>query len=233
MKLFLNLLLVLILIVGCSSTKVHLINQGYPTERINSLLVAFEQQNIDAVISKATVPNEFSDVALALNPNNTDYASIEKIKRILAQQQLSVVEEFRFAQGRHFYSGKNIGVYLKDPSITVMPSYLRTQYCSTADATFQFLIEGQFVIEYEVKDINMPVTENEAPLRKLHGDYFFDGQQLKLKVENHIVQKYSFSKQLKDTYLGSRTADVFTPLLKNKDLGVLNCELLIIYMDQT
>lgn len=232
MKVLLLKLLLAALLSGCSHTKIHLVHQQLSKAKISSLVNAFEQENINVVVSTAVVPSEFPDVSLAMNPGYSDFALIEKIKQTLAIHSLSVVQEFRFAQGQHFYNGNNIGVYLKDSSNRVMPSYLRTQYCKYADATIQFSSNNTFTVEYEANSLDKveKMEDAEQQLSTILGHYDFDGKKLSLFLENGTTQRFTYAKEEKETHLGPRQADTFKPLQLHQQ-SVLNCEFLIIYMN--
>ncbi|XQW83714.1 hypothetical protein ACOYR1_11230 [Thalassotalea piscium] len=234
MKLYFISVLLLTILCACSSTKVKLISQGYSTDVIENLVSTLRQAGIETDISTVAIPKTFSDVTLAMNPSYRDLNQLDEIKVILAQQGFSVPQEFRFAQGKHFYTGNNIGLYLKNTnSVTHQPpSYLRTQYCPSADGTIQFLSDRKFVVEYENQGEDHLQRTGDESFHYIHGDYTFDGKELTLVLTDHSSHHYSFLQQNENTHLGPRPADILIPLDEHEKFSVLNCRFLIIYMDQ-
>ena len=227
MKTILGLMLIfMVFLSGCSHTKVHLVTYGFDLQQRQNILKQFKDKGLDAEFSDATVPLDFPTVSLAMNPNYHDYETIALIDEILQSLNLTREQEFRFAQGRHFYSEKNLGLYIKNPAFKSqpMPPFLRTQYCESVDATVQFKPDGQFVIEYERKG-----TESEI-LHYQHGQYQFNGKLLELTSQEFPKFEYVLKKEQRDTYDGVKPADVFYPKNLLDRWPLAECELLIIYM---
>ena len=216
----------IIYLSGCSQTRVHVVTYGFDAQQRQNILKQFELKGLDAKLSDATVPLEFPAVSLAMNPNYHDYKTIALIDEILHTLNLTREQEYRFAQGQHFYSEDNLGLYLKNPQYKSepMPAFLRTQYCKTVDATVQFQSDGQFVIEYERKN------DESDELQYQHGQYQFNGSVLELLPNNLPKIHYQLNKEQRETYAGLKDADVFYPKSSLNHWPLAECELLIIYM---
>jgi hypothetical protein len=212
--------------MGCSQTRLHIINQGYSTKYIHALTEKLSKLDIIIVESSVPMPNTFSDSTITTNPYFMNIELLESIEAILQLSDVDSPEYLTFAQGKHFYSRNHIGLYLRDKNNIkpMMPAYLRTQYCELAEATIMFSNDGSFALEFEK-------SAYEDKLAVVKGIYSFDNKQLQLVTGHGVSQTYTLSKEMKQTQLGERPADVFKPEHTVSDLGALNCEFLIIYME--
>ena len=219
---------------GCSTTKLHLVSQGYSAQQVNQLKNELTNQGINVSISSITMPNEFPNSAIAMSPSYDDLTFIEKVQKVLRKQGFEEAVELKFAQGKHLYNINHLGLYLRNPlnNTHQMPPYLRTQYCKNADSTLMFTPNGKFVLEYDG-------ATYEEPLQKVYGDYIFDGRTLRLVSLEHSnnnqhniqSQQFTLRKESRSTPSGDKPADVFKPENKNHSLKQLNCDFLIIYMN--
>ena len=153
------LIILLIVLSGCQSPKIYIINQGYSQKQVSSFKNAFKLHGLTVYESQVNIPQEFSDVSFATNIGFSDQKLINQVQSILNKFGLTNADHYRFKQGNHYYSDNNIGVYLKNPNRLDkedIPPYLTTQNCITADATLQLSKSGEFVLEYE----NRPYTDD-------------------------------------------------------------------------
>jgi len=216
----------LLIICGCSTKTIHLYNQGYSEDEISHLKDSLVQQGYTVERPDVRVPNEFPNVVIALNPAFSDQDFYRYINQQLIDKGFGTATEFRFAQGQHFYSKNDVGIYLKNPNQLEqpMPPYLRTQYCKTSSgATILFNDNNKFVLEYEN-------NHYDEVLIKLNGEYSFDGTMLTLFPADMAKHAYRLHKEVRETPYGDRPADVFKPIANNSPLGEFNCEFLIIYI---
>ncbi|SFD29467.1 hypothetical protein [Pseudoalteromonas denitrificans] len=223
------LMILLVLLSGCHTPKIYIINQGYSQKQLSSFKQAFKQQGLTVYDSQVNIPQEFTDVALATNIGFSDQELINKVQSILNGFELSNAEHYRFKQGNHYYSDNNIGVYLKNPNRLDkedLPPYLTTQNCITADATLQLNKSGKFVLEYE----NRPYTDDK--LHKVSGFWRYVGGELILTGKLVEPQYYQQSNETMQTHLGLRPGEVFKPKMNKHSLPALNCEFSIVYMDK-
>lgn len=223
------LISLLVLLFGCQSPKVYIINQGYTHKQLSDFKNAFKLQGIAVYESQVNIPQEFSDVSLATNIGFSDQKLINQVQSVLNEFGLSNASHYRFKQGNHYYSDNNIGVYLKNPNRlnkADLPPYLTTQNCITADATLQLSKSGRFVLEYE----NRPYTDDK--LHKTSGFWRYVGGELTLTGEWIETQYYRQSHETMRTHLGLRPGEVFKPQINTNRLPALNCEFSIVYMDK-
>ena len=223
---FFIVLVGLLFISGCSKTYIHVAHQGYSNEEITELKDKLAKLPVTVVVSNILVPKNFSGSTIATNPNFTDSELLHRIQELLILSGFEQAKHLSFGQGKHFYSENNIGLYLQsfDNIKPKMPMYLRTQYCKYADATIMFSTNNTFVLEFE-KD------QFEDGFEFINGQYKFDGKTLQLLSNNGIAQSFVHHKEIKQTHIGDRPADVYKPKSNKSELLPLNCEFLIIYMD--
>ena len=223
---FYLILVSLLFLMACSQTQLHIVNQGYSEERINSLISKLKKLDVSVVKSNVTIPNNFPNSTVATNPSFTDINLLNSIESLFLASGIESPSHLTFAQGKHFYNVNHLGVYLRNESnvVPTMPPYLRTQYCEFTDATIMFSRDGRFVLEFE------KATYDEE-LAIVKGNYAFDSVSLQLITDHKISQSYSLKREMKQTQLGERPADVFKPDAINSALPALNCEFLIIYME--
>lgn len=216
----------LFIVTACTSKQVYIINHGYSAKDIAALSLALKNINVVVHESDILIPKSFSSTVIATNPSFNDSVLLAKIKLILNEFNMGGAEHFQLAQGRHFYSSGNIGLYLRNDNNfePIMPAYLRTQDCASEDATLMFKRSGEFILEYEANPI-----DNEE-LISFHGHFLYDGKQLRLLVNENVIQQFTYHQEMKNTHLGDRLADVYIPNLSASQ-PVLNCEFLIIYMN--
>ena len=225
MKYFLPLWLLLIL--GCQNPTVHVVQKGYSDTNIAKLISEIELLGFNVKKSDINIPSDFSDSSIAMNPSFTDFTLLQKLNRVLTTLGYSSATEYRFAEGQHFYNKGNLGLYLREPSISPepnVPPYLRTQFCKYADGTLQLSKQGVFKLEYE-----NPVARDD--LLVFSGTWSFNANQLTLNSKEYDNQIFTMNKEKKSTHMGLKLADVFKPENKNHAFMPFNCEYLIIYME--
>ena len=223
------LIILLVLLFGCQSPKIYIINQGYTHNQVSNFKNAFKLQGLSVHESQVNIPQKFSDVSLATNIGFSDQKLINQVQSILNEFGLSNAEHYRFKQGNHYYSDNNIGVYLKNPNRLDkedLPPYLTTQDCMSADATLQLNKSGEFVLEYE----NRPYTDDK--LHKILGFWLYVARKLTLTGKSIEPQSYQQSHETMKTHLGLRPGEVFKPQINTNSLPALNCEFSIVYMDK-
>lgn len=221
--------MLLVMIGGCQSLTIHVTAQGIKAERLEILRQSLSEVADEVVITELTIPKEFPNTVIAVNPAYVDYARLASIQDMLWSQNYGVATELRFAQGNHFYLNSNIGIYLRHPAlqrVPIIPPYLRTQYCDFADATLMFNKDNSFKLEYENTEDIM------GDLLTSTGVWQFDGQRLLLfGAKGEQLQQYDLSRQMKETQWGPKPADIYVAR-DVSNLSPLNCEFLIIYMQE-
>lgn len=220
------LLVGLTLLSGCQQRQAILIVQGVEPIKVKAIETALMQSGWQVNQSPIAIPAEFPDAVLATNPAYRDTQAISDIKNILKGQGFTEPTEYKFAEGKHFFSTNNVGIYLRNSEQTssaLPPSFIRTDRCAAGDATLNLTPQGKAVLEYE-----KPTNDN-FELEQHTGTWTFDG--IKLQVQfNHAQQTFLLTHEQRDTWRGPSPADIYTPSL-DADVKVLNCTFVIIYLE--
>ena len=224
-------LLSLLLLTACANTQLHLVTKGYSNSEIealkNSLSEQLVDEKIDVVRSSISIPSNFPNASLALNPSFNQPEVIANLDKWLVANGHKTSREFRFSEGNHYYSKAHLGLYIRKPGTegqVDLPPYLRTQYCDVADGTLALNKDGEAILEYEL------IGDGSDIIDTLNGQWLFENNQLSVDFRT-INQTFKLVKQEKETHLGPRPADVYKPMQQLAKKPILNCEFLIIYIN--
>lgn len=220
------LLLSLIILSACQQRQAILITQGVEPVKIKAIETALIQSGWQVSQSPIAIPTEFPDTVIATNPAFRDTQAIADIENILKGQGFTKPATYKFAEGKHFFSMDNVGIYLRNSEQTsrpLPPSFIRTDHCAAGDATLNLTPQGQAVLEYE-----KPVNGN-FELEQHTGTWDFDGVQLKVHL-NHTQQEFLLTHEQRNTWRGPSPADIYTPI-QDSNFKVLNCTFLLIYLE--
>lgn len=218
----------LLLILSACSTQVHLITEGYSAEKVNALQQQLIEKGYQVKLQNIAIPAEFPNSVIAINPSYQSFTTINELSTLLESLSFAPAVERRFGEGRHFYTKKNIGMYLRSPNTNPadsMPPYLRTQYCKKGDANLEFNKNGEFTLETEL------YVNDDYALEYNKGKWCFTNRVLTLTLDNGVIAKFIKTQQQVETHQGMKTADVFIPKKENAGLKELSCKFLIIYME--
>lgn len=220
------LLVSLTLISACQQRQAILITQGVEQVKIQAIETALIQFGWQVSQSPIAIPVEFPNAVIATNPAFRDTQAIAEIENTLKGQGFTEPAIYKFAEGKHFFSTNNVGIYLRDNTQalhSLPPSFIRTEHCSAGDATLNLTPQGQVVLEYEKP------TNNNFELEQHIGTWFFDGEQLKVQLK-HTQQAFQLTHEQRETWRGPSPAEIYTPI-QNSDFKVLNCTFLLIYLE--
>ena len=196
-------ILVLTLLSACSTPTVYIVHQGVAKERLAALTEQLEQQGLSVEASDALVPGEFPDVALASNPSMLGDTLFTTIEQTLDALGWDAPKHFKFAQGNHYYRDKNIGLYLRNPEVRLMPPIMGTRGCIDFSATIEYFRDRRAVFEYE--HYNADTDSYEFTLHE--GRYRASGDQLFLYFEQDTNLQLTIHQDMVDTHVGKRPAD--------------------------
>lgn len=220
------LLVSLLILSACQQRQAILITQGVEPVKVKAIETALIQSGWQVSQSTIAIPAEFPNATIATNPAYRDTQAITEIENILKGQGFAEPTEYKFAEGKHFFSMNNIGIYLRNSEQALQPlppSFIRTDQCAAGDATLNLEPQGQAVLEYE-----KPTNDN-FELEQHTGTWAFDGVQLKIQL-NHAQQAFQLTHEQRETWRGPSPADIYTPT-QNSDFKVLNCTFLLIYLE--
>ncbi|NQY62717.1 MAG: hypothetical protein HRT38_03155 [Alteromonadaceae bacterium] len=222
------LLPLLLFFLGCQNPTLYVVQKGYSDKNISKLISEVELLGFNVKKSNISIPNEFSDSSIAMNPGFSDFSLLHKLNGVLTTLGYSNATEYRFAEGQHFYNKRILGLYLRKPGVSLVsdvPPYLHTQFCKYAEGTLQLTEQGTFSLEYE-----NPAAKDDD-LLVVSGTWFFNSDKLTLNSKATNEQIFIKTKEKKSTYMGIKPADVFKPQVQNHPFMPFNCEYLIIYME--
>ncbi len=220
------LLVSLTLLSGCQQRQAILIVQGVEPIKVKTIETALIQSGWRVSQSPIAIPAEFPDAVLATNPAYRDTQAISDIKNILKGQGFTEPTEYKFAEGKHFFSMNNIGIYLRNSEQALQPlqpDFIRTDHCAAGDATLNLSPQGQAVLEYE-----RPINDN-FELEQHTGTWQFDGAQLSVTL-NRAQQVFKLTHEQRPIWRGLSPADIYTPI-QDSNFKVLNCTFLLIYLE--
>nr|WP_211164697.1 hypothetical protein [Shewanella sp. DNRA4] len=211
---------------GCQQRQAILIVQGVEPIKVKAIETALIQSGWRVSQSPIAIPAEFPDAVLATNPAYRDTQAISDIKNILKGQGFTEPTEYKFAEGKHFFSMNNIGIDLRNSEQALQPlqpDFIRTDHCAAGDATLNLSPQGQAVLEYE-----RPINDN-FELEQHTGTWQFDGAQLSVTL-NRAQQVFKLTHEQRPIWCGLSPADIYTPI-QDSNFKVLNCTLLLIYLE--
>ena len=222
-----SLLLVSLLILSaCQQRQAILITQGIEPVKVKAIETALIQSGWQVSKSTIAIPTEFPNTAIATNPAYRDSQAITEIEDLLKGQGFAEPTEYKFAEGKHFFSMNNIGIYLRNSEQALQPlppDFIRTDHCTAGDATLNLSPQGQAVLEYE-----RPINDN-FELEQHTGTWQFDGAQLSVTL-NRAQQVFKLTHEQRPIWRGLSPADIYTPI-QDSNFKVLNCTFLLIYLE--
>lgn len=89
----------LLIICGCSTKTIHLYNQGYSEDEISHLKDSLVQQGYTVERPDVRVPNEFPNIAIALNPAFSDQDFYRYINQQLIDAGFGAEPNFDLLKG--------------------------------------------------------------------------------------------------------------------------------------
>jgi len=191
------------LLAACTTPKVYIINQGVEDDRVSALVTQLTLQGHKVERSDALVPDEFDNVAIASNPSLTDPDVFLPIEQTLQNLGWGSPSYYKFAQGNHYYHGRNIGIYLRNPNVRQMPPIMGTRGCKTFSATIEYFRDNKAIFEYELFD---EASQDYIEIL-LRGTYRANGDSLSLRFKNTPEIQLRIFSDMVETHVGMRHAD--------------------------
>ena len=211
----------LVLLTGCVQRHAFISANGVEPTKLDALSQQLEAQGWQVTLTQLEIPAEFSDTSIAINPAQQNQDAIEQLITLLQQLGFNQPQTYKFAEGKHFYSIDNIGLYIRGSQPAVMPpNWLRSDNCKEGDTLLALSPGGNVTLEHEALD-----TELEQ-LDSYQGQWQFDGERLTITLLGQ-EQHYSRSDITRTTWRGDSPAQLFTPL-KEVEFTPLNCHFIII-----
>jgi len=215
---------VLFLLVGCSSPTVFLTTERLLQKERQELISALSENGFKVkTTSGVAVPEEFPDVVVATNPANESPEFFAKLEQVIRQQNLAPVAYQKFYQQKHYYKGRNVGLYVRGNAPELkLPPVLRGnhQTCNNQRMILEFNNNKRVNIDVEEDEITSYKGSYQSILPDtIHANFE--------SLESPVTLR--LSKVSVETYAGMKTADKI--VVTNNDNKVLpeNCEFMIIH----
>lgn len=213
-----------LLLIGCAQQHAFISANGVKPAKLNALGQQLEAQGWQVTLTQLEIPAEFSDTSITMTPAQQNQDAIELLITQLQQLGFNQPQIYKFAEGKHFYSIDNIGLYIRGSQSTAMPpSWLRSDNCTAGDTLLALSSGGNVTLEHEALD-----TELEQ-LDSYKGQWLFDGETLTIHIMEH-QQDYIRKEIMRKTWRGNSPAQLFTPQ-RISQFTPLNCSFIIIEME--
>jgi hypothetical protein len=217
-------LIVFPFLVGCTSPKVFLTTEGLATEKRVQLISKLTNNGFSVKQTVGVrIPEEFSDVVITTNPANESPDFFERLEELLQQQDLSPVTYQKLYQQKHYYKGRDIGLYIRgeEPRMK-LPPVLRGH-----DNTCN---EQRLILEFD-KNMKLSIYVETEEITSYRGSY----QPI---LPSTIHAKFSdfknsvtleLSQISVETYAGMKTADKIVVTKSDQEILPVGCKFTIIH----
>lgn len=209
------------LLNGCAQQHAFISSNGIESAKLDALSQQLEAQGWKVTLTQLEIPREFPDTSIAINPAQQNQYAIEQLIALMQELRFGEPHIFKFAEGKHFYSINNIGLYIRGSQpVSMPPSWLRSDNCEEGDALLSLKSAGSVTLEYDPFDADL------EQLNSYQGRWQFDGETLNVHIMEH-QQDYIRKEIMRKTWRGYSPAQLFTPL-KEVEFAPLNCHFIII-----
>ncbi|MGM0907365.1 MAG: hypothetical protein ACQEVQ_12595 [Pseudomonadota bacterium] len=215
--------LALLVITGCVSPTVFLTTERVPEKDKQELIKALSESGFTVeTTSGVRVPEEFPDVVVATNPANETPEFFDKLEQVLRQKDYSPVSYQKFYQQKHYYKGRNVGLYIRgDAEELVLPPVLRgsEETCNGQRMILGFKDKTEVSLDIEDEEITSYTGSYQSVLPDtVYAN--FNG------TEESVILKLSQVKV--KTYAGMKTADKLVVTKSENKVLPIDCEFMII-----
>ncbi|MGM0430420.1 MAG: hypothetical protein ACQEQ2_09020 [Pseudomonadota bacterium] len=217
------LLVTTALLAGCSTPTVFLTTEKISKRGHLELLTALSDYGFKVkVTSNVRIPEEFPDVVVATNPANETQEFFDKLEQVLRQKDYSPVSYQKLYQQKHYYKGRNVGLYIRgDAEELVLPPVLRgsEETCNGQRMILEFKAEAAVNLDIEQHDITSYTGSYQSVLPDTVYANFEDMKEL---------VTFKFSQVEVKTYAGMKTADKLVVSKSKNTVLPVGCEFMII-----
>lgn len=215
--------LALLIITGCSSPTVFLTTERLPEKNKQELVSALSENGFTVkTTSGVRVPKEFPDVVVATNPANENLEFFDKLERVIRQQSYSPITYQKFYQQKHYYKGRNVGLYIRgDAEELTLPPVLRGSEKSCNDQRMILEFKGKTELSLDIED--KEITSYTGSYQSVLPDTVYANfEDMKEPVT------FKFSQVEVKTYAGMKTADKLVVTKSENAVLPVGCEFMII-----
>lgn len=218
------LLTTLLLMVGCASPTVFLTTERLVENKRQKLIEELSENGFTVkTTSGVRIPEAFPDVVIATNPANENRKFFDKLEHVIRQQNFSPISYQKFYQQKHYYKGRNVGLYIRGDSPELsLPPVLRGNEttCNDKRIILEFTGESQIKIDVEAEEITSYTGRYDT---ELPDTVITELEELASPVI------FKLSQVSVDTYAGMRKADKLVVTKSESDILPPGCEFMIIH----
>jgi hypothetical protein len=215
---------IIALLIGCTSPTVFLTTEQLSEKERESLVTALSEHGFKVKsTSGVRVPKEFPDVVVATNPANENLEFFDKLERVIRQQSYSPITYQKFYQQKHYYKGRNVGLYIRgDAEELTLPPVLRgsEKHCNDQRMILEFKAEAAVNLDIEQDDI----TSYAGSYQSVLPDTVYANFE---HMKEPVI--FTFSQVEVKTYAGMKTADKLVVTKSENDVLPAGCEFMIIH----
>ncbi|HAS14674.1 MAG TPA: hypothetical protein DCS01_05185 [Idiomarina abyssalis] len=211
------------LLIGCTSPTVFLTTEQLSEKERKSLVTALSKNGFKIKsTSGVRVPKEFPDVVIATNVANENPEFFVKLENIIQQQNLGAISYQKFYQQKHYYKGRNVGLYIRgDAEELVLPPVLRgsEETCNGQRMILEFKDKTEMSLDIEDEEITSYTGSYQSVLPDTVYANFED-------MKEPVT--FKFSQVEVKTYAGMKTADKLVVTKSENAVLPVGCEFMII-----
>ncbi|MBJ7265636.1 hypothetical protein IG389_07800 [Idiomarina abyssalis] len=211
------------LLIGCTSPSVFLTTEQLSEKERKSLVKALSKNGFKIKsTSGVRVPKEFPDVVIATNVANENPEFFVKLENIIQQQNLGAISYQKFYQQKHYYKGRNVGLYIRgDAEELMLPPVLRGSEKSCNDQRMILEFKGKTEVSLDIEDEE--ITSYTGSYQSVLPDTVYANfEDMKEPVT------FKFSQVEVKTYAGMKTADKLVVTKSENAVLPVGCEFMII-----
>ena len=211
------------LLLGCTSPSVFLTTEQLSEKERKSLVKALSKNGFKIKsTSGVSVPKEFPDVVIATNVANENPEFFVKLENIIQQQNLGAISYQKFYQQKHYYKGRNVGLYIRgDAEELMLPPVLRGSEKSCNDQRMILEFKGKTEVSLDIEDEE--ITSYTGSYQSVLPDTVYANfEDMKEPVT------FKFSQVEVKTYAGMKTADKLVVTKSENAVLPVGCEFMII-----
>ncbi|WP_287817522.1 hypothetical protein [Idiomarina sp.] len=211
------------LLIGCTSPTVFLTTEQLSEKERKSLVKALSKNGFKIKsTSGVRVPKEFPDVVIATNVANENPEFFVKLENIIQQQNLGAISYQKFYQQKHYYKGRNVGLYIRgDAEELMLPPVLRGSEKSCNDQRMILEFKGKTEVSLDIEDEE--ITSYTGSYQSVLPDTVYANfEDMKEPVT------FKFSQVEVKTYAGMKTADKLVVTKSENAVLPVGCEFMII-----
>ncbi len=186
------LLLVLLFVSACATTRVHLFTQGIAPEQLSRVSTSLRHHGFRVHLVDLQPP-DLAGATLIYSPAHPRIADIDTIRATLSELGYTSLDPVAVGTENHSYSRRNVGVYLGQAETRRQPQSTEPQLpaefsgnCDSDDAYLNLNPLGTFIIEiigWDKKEISTFLT-GEWKKREETLELFLGKSTLQFRIEN-------------------------------------------------